>query len=106
MIPLIDYAINKDYIANNLCSNKNKPKMKCNGKCHLMKEMAKNSENDKDSSQKTTIKLVEIIPNKIEEKIFNSVFIYLDKKLPLDSYLNLYSFNTSTFLMKPPIKLS
>lgn len=33
------YELNKAYIAKNLCENRNKPQMKCNGKCHLAKEL-------------------------------------------------------------------
>lgn len=36
-----NYAINKDYISKVLCENKDKPKMHCNGKCHLKKQLAK-----------------------------------------------------------------
>ena len=41
LFPFIDYAINKDYIAKNLCENRAKPKLNCNGKCHLMKQLKK-----------------------------------------------------------------
>jgi len=47
IFPVIDYVINYDYIATVLCVNKAKPQMHCNGKCHLMKEMAKESESEK-----------------------------------------------------------
>ena len=40
-IILTDYQINKDYIAKVLCVNKSKPKMHCNGKCHLKNELNK-----------------------------------------------------------------
>lgn len=39
--PLLDYAINSDYIADNFCINKDKPEMHCDGKCHVKKEMEK-----------------------------------------------------------------
>jgi hypothetical protein len=39
--PFVNYLLNKEYIAKNLCENRNKPKMNCNGKCHLMKEIKK-----------------------------------------------------------------
>jgi hypothetical protein len=35
-----NYEMNKDYISKNLCENRNKPKMHCNGKCHLRKQLA------------------------------------------------------------------
>jgi len=40
MRPVVDYAINYDYIVNVLCENKGKPEMQCNGKCYLTKELA------------------------------------------------------------------
>ncbi|WP_448518921.1 hypothetical protein [Rhodoflexus sp.] len=36
----VSFQINREYIAEYLCENKDKPQMACGGKCHLMKEMA------------------------------------------------------------------
>jgi len=56
VFPVIEYAVNYNYISKVLCVNKNKPKMHCNGKCHLMKELAKESESEKPlSSDKKNI---------------------------------------------------
>ncbi len=44
LYPLLDYTLHKEYIAKVLCENKNKPAMHCNGKCHLMKQLKKASE--------------------------------------------------------------
>jgi len=33
------WKINQKYIIENLCVNKTKPKLKCNGKCHLMSNL-------------------------------------------------------------------
>jgi hypothetical protein len=52
----ISYAVNKDYIAKNLCENRDKPQMKCCGKCHLAKQLNK-TEND-NSKNKTTQRFV------------------------------------------------
>ena len=41
-----NYAINKDYITNVFCINKEKPKMQCNGKCHLKKQLTKQEERE------------------------------------------------------------
>ena len=51
-MPVLDYIINYDYIANELCVNKEKPQMHCNGKCHLMQELAKAAEEGKTPSDK------------------------------------------------------
>lgn len=35
------YVANKEYVAKELCVNKAKPQLKCNGKCHLAKQLKK-----------------------------------------------------------------
>lgn len=42
--PMVDYAVNKDYIATVLCVNRNRPELQCEGKCHLTKMMAATQE--------------------------------------------------------------
>jgi hypothetical protein len=37
----LDYQLNKEYIAKNLCENKDKPAMKCEGHCYLCKRLKK-----------------------------------------------------------------
>jgi len=38
--PVLDYIVNKEYIAKVLCINRDRPELKCEGKCHLTKMMA------------------------------------------------------------------
>lgn len=49
-IPFLEYIVNYDYIVKELCENKENPALKCNGKCHLMKELAKTAEDNKNTS--------------------------------------------------------
>jgi len=42
----ISYILNQDYIAKNICENRAKPQLHCNGKCHLYKELKKAESND------------------------------------------------------------
>ena len=65
--PVIEYIINYDYISKVLCENKDKPSLKCCGKCHLKKELAKASEGDKPNStdkKNNTKQEIEIYLNK------------------------------------------
>ncbi len=39
VMPLANYLINQDYIAEFLCINKDKPELECNGKCYLAKQL-------------------------------------------------------------------
>lgn len=60
VIPVFDYLIHKDYIAKNLCVNRDKPKSCCHGKCHMVKKLKKanpNTENDsKDTAKRIQYK--------------------------------------------------
>ncbi|MFI5196472.1 MAG: hypothetical protein ACHQD8_05235 [Chitinophagales bacterium] len=40
VVIIAEYYANKDYIAKNLCENRNKPQMHCDGKCCLKKKLA------------------------------------------------------------------
>lgn len=62
---VIGYTINKEYVARNLCVNKAKPKMHCNGKCQMMKRLA---EEEKQNSQDNTNNTTKI---KIQELVFS-----------------------------------
>ena len=46
LVYIINYSINKNFIAKNLCENRNKPKMNCKGKCHLKKQLAQAEKNE------------------------------------------------------------
>lgn len=51
------YELNKDYVAETLCENKDKPELECNGKCYLSKQLKKvdnetKSEQDQQLPQK------------------------------------------------------
>ena len=54
---VMDYAVNKEYIAKNLCENRFRPTLRCQGKCQLMKKMAaEEAASGKSSSGRTIIK--------------------------------------------------
>ena len=62
VVPFLEYAVNYDYITQVLCENKAAPELECNGKCHLMKELAKASENEKPlSSHKKAMSESEVL---------------------------------------------
>ena len=49
---LVDYELRKDFIAKNICENRDKPQMHCNGKCHLRKQLKKDEEKNSQESNK------------------------------------------------------
>jgi hypothetical protein len=65
---VIDYNLNKEYIAKTLCVNKEKPKLKCAGKCQLMKKMSEEeSSNTTQGSQHAK--------NVVQETVFDDAQI-------------------------------
>jgi hypothetical protein len=41
LLILAHYELNREFIAQNLCENRSKPMLHCNGKCHLKKQLQK-----------------------------------------------------------------
>ena len=74
--PVVDYVVNYNYIIEKLCENRENPEMKCNGKCYLAKQFAKQaSEEDKNPFEGKTSKIEIpqfIISENIEEYTFAS----------------------------------
>jgi len=50
------YQLNKKFVAEKLCENKSRPKMHCNGKCYLNKQLEKSAE-EQSSNKLAPIKL-------------------------------------------------
>lgn len=82
--------------------------MHCNGKCHLMKELAKASENEKplssnkkNASQESEILFFEAIPT------FKMPFFCFQKEQNTTSkYNNLYSYLSTCSVFHPPTIIS
>lgn len=108
ILPVIEYAVNYDYISKVLCVNKEKPKLQCNGKCHLAKELAKASENDKPISSDKKVALHELETLFFEEiKTYLIEPVYFDNKTKINSnYSNLYFYLESASLFHPPAIIS
>jgi hypothetical protein len=58
---VLDLRLNSSYIAQNLCENRNKPQMHCNGKCHRMKVMKQEQKKDQDNPERKAENKFEII---------------------------------------------
>lgn len=108
VLPVIDYVVNYEYITKVLCINKAKPKLQCNGKCHLMKELAKASENETPTSSNKKITSNELEVLFFEEiKSFKITSIYLeDRQKVSNNYSELYFYLNSDSVFRPPIFIS
>lgn len=104
LLPVADYVINYDYITKVLCENKSRPEMKCNGKCQLMKELAKASEQEKpiSPSKKTQILETEVLFFQENQTLVIQQSYFLHKNIIGDHYSNLYFHMESRSVFHPP----
>jgi hypothetical protein len=54
---VLEYSLNKEFIAQKLCENKAKPKLHCNGKCQMMKRLAEEEKQNSSSTTNHTFKI-------------------------------------------------
>ncbi len=107
ILPVVEYVVNYEYISKVLCVNKDKPMLHCNGKCQLMKELAKASENEKPISDK------KIAAQEFEVLFFENIksfevkpHFYFIRTQIKDNYYNFYSHLNSCFVFHPPTSIS
>jgi len=104
VLPVVDYIINYDYISKVLCVNKAKPELKCNGKCQLMKNLAKAAEEEKPISPEKKSKAQEIellFFQEIQSLITLQTSFHPKNRIP-DNYSNLYLRLNSCSVFRPP----
>lgn len=107
-MPVIDYVVNYEYISKVLCVNKAKPQMHCNGKCHLMKELAKAAESEKpiSSDKKHGIHESEVLFLETIPSLVCTDFLIIATQKLNANYSNLYSFLNSNVVEHPPTFIS
>lgn len=104
LTPFVEYAINKDYIAAELCINVDKPEMQCDGKCYLMdnleEEMDQESPAKKNSTRIQTETIVVIIEKTFQFNISEG-FTSLSSTIH-NYYLFGYSLLLTVNIFSPP----
>lgn len=105
-LPVVEYIINYDYIVKELCENKDKPALKCNGKCHLAKQLAKASEDEKpissDKKQNVKQEIETMFCQEFSQINVPRFFVFTTKKINA-SYHNFYASCTSHAIFHPPL---
>ena len=94
LAPVLDYAVNYDYISKVLCINKDKPQIHCNGKCYVGKELAKN-ESQNDSKTKNSVQ--KVLDFYVPEADFCTTSFQLPSRLFL--FVSFTHFQTTGFLI-------
>ncbi|WP_042723363.1 hypothetical protein [Flavobacterium sp. B17] len=102
VLPLLNYAMNYDYIVKNLCENRNIPESTCKGKCYVAKELAK-TEKQSNNNQNVKIAGLDVfLSNEILSFSTGNQFTYKLKN-PNPDYI---SFSTSEYfsgIFHPPL---
>ena len=98
--PFVEYYLNQDYIANFLCVNRNKPEMKCHGKCYLAKQLEKQKKSGPESSlnifrERYPIGFVTILK-------INPILKFIQLKKHNFHYIKLYAYTYSPTIFHPP----
>lgn len=105
VLPVLDYVINYEYISTQLCENIEKPQLKCNGKCHLAKELAQAYENEKplNSDKKQNFKIeIEVLFCESISNYNATAFLNFESNEPNSFYQNLYHSEVTTSIFHPP----
>ncbi|WP_276165718.1 hypothetical protein [Zobellia alginiliquefaciens] len=100
--PLINYAVNYDYIVTNLCENRNQPVLHCDGKCFLAKQLAQESEEKEKNPFESEL-------SKLKLPMVDWFESYQSNSIPLDSapsnhkrYIALVPFQLISETGQPP----
>lgn len=102
LIPVADYLMNYDYYAKVLCINQNNPKLHCNGKCRLAKELAEKSD-EKANPKAGSVPSIDafVLHETINLPQKKTILIFVKKKFFTKQ--NLYSFIFCFNDLKPPM---
>ena len=99
VMPVFNYIVNHDYIAEYLCINKDKPMLHCDGKCYLMQKLQQENDEKKQNLPAINLKDYPIGFVQIASYQFTNIQLTLKKDF---SYLNLYSKSFHPIVYHPP----
>lgn len=103
VLPIIEYVLLYDYIRTELCENKEKVELECNGKCHLSKELAQAGESTDGKSEKVQVFTeYAIFYNPLKTELPKPDFNAQTRVLPL-VYQNNYSHLREQAVFHPPL---
>jgi hypothetical protein len=83
-VVMIGFYVNQEYIAKNLCVNRNQPQLHCNGKCHLAKQLREEDRKEHESPWSKTDNRSEIFYARLpDNNILKPAFTTLRINYPL-----------------------
>ncbi len=102
--PVVEYIVNYDYISNVLCENKDKPELKCDGKCYLAQMLAEESgQNEKNPfGEKKIIETYQFLQTEASFNLNSINLLVCDQKTKIGFLQNLKSFLFIFKMIQPP----
>lgn len=102
----LGFEINKKFISKNLCENRMRPEMECNGKCYLMKKLKQVEENDKKQDREHILKNLEIsFIIKPQQINFHKVYEVQLIKRRFSTFSSFYSNEYTRSIFHPPQRI-
>lgn len=99
--PLISYVINYNFIVKNLCQNRDRPQLMCNGKCYLAKELFKTEKQNQENIIKTN-NIDAFVPKEIIS--FRNINVeYSIWNVSFSEYFNHYHSEYFSDIFHPPL---
>ncbi|WP_073296068.1 hypothetical protein [Chryseobacterium polytrichastri] len=102
VLPLLNYAINYDYIVKNLCENRNVPQSTCKGKCYVEKELAK-TEKQSNNSQNIKIAGLDVFLSNEILSFSNKNLSDISIGIPDSGVINFHISEYSSRIFRPPL---
>ncbi len=95
------YHLNKAYITQQLCENRNNPKLHCNGHCYLSKQLKKAEEGEQKQTKNILKEKEELIADNLKSTTPTYTPDYLVIRIQIIACL-LYHNDSEHSLLKPP----
>lgn len=102
VLPLINYAVNYEYIVKNLCEKRNIPQSTCKGKCYVEKDLAK-TEKQSNNSQNLKISGLDVFLSQEILSFSDKNQFDIPVKRSNSYYINFHSSEYLSRIFHPPL---
>ncbi len=101
----LDYNLRKDFIKKNLCENRFRPALHCNGQCYLAKRIAATEQKETTEKGADLAKILFEIPcTPLASTAITFPLYFRLYRICYPSYCNLYNVQFFAVAFKPPIQ--
>ena len=89
-VVLLEYNLTKDFIAKNLCVNKARPQLHCNGKCQMMKRLAEEEKQNSSNNSTTKISIQDLFCSnariQLDPPLLHAALVSINEDPPISAY--------------------